>query len=188
MKTITLNLYNYSELSDSAKQNALNNYCNDGEFIAGDDYLATLKKALEFFNGSLDDYSIDWMEPYRSNYKFSLDKNAENLQGVRLFKYIENNFSTYRNPYTNKIEPTFAGNCPFTGCSSDEDFLDPIRVFMKKPDNTTFEDLIKDCIESLLSAACKDAEYEQSEENFIEMCEANEYTFEKDGTINNGIS
>ena len=61
MKTIEINVYSFNELSDDAKENAIEQYReNHYEFFWSDDYFDSAKKCLDVFNAKLIDYSIDW--------------------------------------------------------------------------------------------------------------------------------
>lgn len=72
-------------------------------------------------------------------------------------------------------------SCPFTGFCGDEDLLDPIWKFLEKPDGTTFEELIGECMDSLTKSVVADMEYQESFEYFEEHCSGNEYEFTEDG-------
>jgi len=50
---------------------------------------------------------------------------------------------------------------------------------------TAFEELYKNICKELEDFGYKFIEDEDSEQSFIDACEANEYTFEIDGTMNN---
>lgn len=185
MKTIEINLYSYNELSDEAKEKALENYQNDpytGTYWM-DENIDSILKALDFFECAVKDYSITYYNSNLSYVDFTRDEDILELSYIRLWKYIQNNYSTYRNQYTKKIDNTFAGNCPFTGISMDEGFLDPIREFLRKPTDITFEELIEDCIHSCLVQIEREYEYQMSEEYFIDHCECNDYEFTADGEM-----
>ena len=90
---------------------------------------------------------------------------------------------TYYNKYSKKIDLVLNGNCPFTGVCFDEDFLDNIREFIKKPNNQTFEDLINDSVYNCINSGCKDYEYQCSREAIEETISLNEYEFTEDGKM-----
>jgi hypothetical protein len=115
------------------------------------------------------------------DYSGNIDTTGE-LAGVRLFKYINNNYLSYRNKYTEKIEPDLlAGNCPFTGVCWDESMLDPMREFMRKPTGIDFDDLVQDCFASLLKALHNETEYQYSDEGLRDHLSINEYEFTTSG-------
>lgn len=100
------------------------------------------------------------------------------------------------------FDRVYDGTCPLTGVCFDNDALDPLAYFcfgvkwdekakkrvMVPHDerwrwrSTTVEEIIRDCVDSLFKSARQDCEYQDSEEYFAEMCEANGWTFEEDGT------
>ena len=100
------------------------------------------------------------------------------------------------------FDRVYDGTCPLTGVCFDNDALDPLAYFcfgvkwdekakkrvMVPHDerwrwrSTTVEEIIRDCVDSLFESAQQDCEYQDSEEHFAEMCEANDWTFEEDGT------
>lgn len=184
MKTIELQVFQIKELSKEAQERAHENYLSDkNEYFWMDEYLDSLKKGIEHFGFSLDNYSIDWECPARTYIKISgPSEEVEELSGVRLFKYLQNNHMKTFCKYSKKYVSVLAGDCPFTGYCGDEDFLSPVRGFMRKPNGTTFKELVLECSDSLFSAASKDCEYQNSFEYFIEHAEANEYEFLIDGT------
>jgi len=185
-KTIRVKVYQFSELkTENAKQNAIEWFRDGNEYHCSDDVLDSIKKGLLHFGAELKNYSIDWDNINVCD--FSIDMGTtdeiEELKGARLWKYLHNNnLLTYWNKYHKKTENLLAGDCPFTGICFDEDFLDNIRQFVKKPDSTTFKELLTDAVYNTINAGCKDWEYQQSDEAIIETIEANEYEFKADGT------
>ena len=104
----------------------------------------------------------------------------ENFSGARLFKYLQN-YMTLRSKYENKIINLLDGNCPFTGYCADEDFLDPIKEFMKSPKNITFRELMEECVHEGLKAIENDYEYQNSREYFEEETLSNNVEFTEEG-------
>lgn len=101
------------------------------------------------------------------------------------------------------FDRVYDGTCPLTGVSFDCDALDPLAYFcfgvkwdekakkrvMVPHDerwrwkSTTVEDVLRDCVDSLLEAAQKDYEYQRSEESFEEFCLGNDVMFDRFGRI-----
>ena len=184
MRTITKNIYSFSELSEEAKRNAINNYeFND---FWESERIESYKKAL----------------PY-----YKLLKNIDGvINGSRLYTFIQNNIiSDFIEPnYINKqqdgkinncyyshkynctkkrlskvFKTNNLNNCPLTGVCYDFDFLQPIIDFMENPtskiDNTDLQ------IPSYDSVFQKD--YYTSDEFIIEELEDNDSEFYEDGTL-----
>ena len=198
MKTIEINLYEFNELSQQAKDKVRN--C----IYLGLDYLNDdIQKSFDAFCDLFDVNwrSIDYQEPYRNEYKINVPEYAEDLKGVRLATYLYNNylknlykgkfFSTngyyidgkyhYKFKYSNWYKEI---SCPFSGCCYDEFLLDAIIKFCDKPnDNDTFESLIDECIMDLCKAVQAEIEYRLTDEAIKEDCEANQYFFTESGEI-----
>jgi len=177
----TIEVYSVHELSNEAMERAFDKWLNrDFEFWPSNEIIKSIERGLEFFGFSLKNYSIDFSNANRSSYVIS-EPGVSELFGVRLWKYINNNYLTYISKYDKETKNTLDGDCPFTGVCYDEDFLDPVRKFMKKPDNLSFSDLMESAVHSVLVSAENEYDYMQSDEYFIEEAEANEYTFLENG-------
>jgi Fe-S cluster biosynthesis and repair protein YggX len=97
MRTIRTKIYNFSELSKEAQQNAFENYRNNYltfDFIYSDAE-STVKAFCDAF--SVKSGSRSWLDCNTSN----IDDNILNLTGLRLRKYILNNFgdTLYKRKY-----------------------------------------------------------------------------------------
>lgn len=200
MKTKEITLYTYDELSDSAKEHARYDFISSEPF--NDDELRSSLDAFEsVFPIKIGKWEYGGCTPW-IDFTFTADETIEELSGWRLATYIWNNYKDdiYKGKYYSKMR--WEGDkyilkirhskiilesqmCPFTGVCFDEDLLDPIWKFLKAPDDTTFIDLMKNCLDSWISAADKEWNYENSEEYFAEMCEANEWTFRENGEMEN---
>lgn len=159
------------------------NWYNLGEFST-EGALDSIKGFCDHFDLSLDDYSISLFPDQGENISVSFhDSDIQELSGVLLWKYLNNNFMTYRDQYSKKIDSLLSRNCPFTGMVFDETLLDEIRDFMKTPDNRDFQGLASDCFHALLSAIHAEGEYLYSDDGLHDLCEANEYDFLESGEI-----
>ena len=137
----------------------------------GGENVDSLKAFCDYFSLSGMDYSVSTCSYSYASATIQDDDIAE-LSGVRLFKYIQNNFPV-----------DLSGDCPFTGYCFDENLLDNIRGFMAKPDSRTFQELINDCLHSWVTAYIADWEYTYTDEAIHEHCEANEYYFTENGSF-----
>ena len=93
MKTIEINLYSFDELSDKAKENAMNKYYENEDFYyIWEEAHETVK---EFCDKTIIKTSNNsWLEPNFNN----IDDDIINLKGVRLMKYFINNFDFLYKP------------------------------------------------------------------------------------------
>lgn len=81
-------------------------------------------------------------------------------------------------------EPTKENSCPFTGYCGDESFLDPIREFLRRPDNeTTLYELAKKATESWAEGWRMDMASQRSDEYLYEHFLVNGYEFTEDGEL-----
>lgn len=208
MKTIEIQLFKFSELSEDAKQTAINNYRNKGYDNQHyfEEIISSVKSVCALFNlktGNQYDY-------LRSSH---IDDNILELKGERLYKYIINNFysSLFTPAYIGSKDRAIKGNqfiykvrkdykgepytqifsklktdnsCTLTGVCYDNDILQPVYDFLLKPaKDTTFEDLIKDIERAITKTFSNTEDWLNSEEFISEELENNEQDFTEDGTI-----
>jgi len=182
METKTINVYEFDELSDQAKEYAISNY-KDGndEYFWMDEWSASLKEFAREF-GIKHDYAVS---PYSYSYCTMKENNftqeQEELTEIRLRTFILNNFYHIlyeRKPY-GKYEKRENSKwkydryskiqyietcCPFTGYCGDDDIIHPMREFIKNPYNITLKELIEDCLEAWKAGIVGDMEYQDSDE------------------------
>ena len=91
MKTIEVKCYEFDELSDQAKENALSNYQMNAEYNWGDDAINSLKSFFNEIGLTIKDYSIDWLSP--TNYSIEWD-------GKHNGRFIKEDFTGYSSDYT----------------------------------------------------------------------------------------
>lgn len=186
MRTIEVKIYQFHELSDKAKEKALNEFICDGisvDWIC-DEGLPVIKKCLEYFDFKLSDWSIDL---YNINgcsltIKSELTLDAEELKGIRLWKYLQNRYNLYLPHKKKQPLPIWERDCVLTGLTIEGSFMGVISAFMKKPCKyTSFSELMENAAHAVLKDMCNDYEYQTSEKAFAEHCQANEYEFTEKG-------
>jgi hypothetical protein len=181
MRTITQNVYTFSELDDDAKDRA-RSWCRDQcmDYTFGDLwYEATQSRDLflrefnaEFNHGRYNSESVVIPDSY-NDYGYRIHNNRiGELSYIRLYKYLVNNHSDC----ISKI-----GDCQFTGMCYDEYLLDDIAEFIRKPYRTDFESLLYSCCENLRIAVEAEIEYQNSDEAIDEAITCNEYEFTLEG-------
>lgn len=198
MRIEQVKLYKFDELSEESQQVAIDNWRNSNYEVAWQsEWEDSLNKFCDIFPIKWDSWDIY----QRINYRIQCDDEIRELSGIRLLKYIINNYwddifkgkyySTdgqwingkyhYKKRYS---KCQFEFDCPLTGFCGDYDILQPILDFLKNPqDNITFEDLLSDCLASWRIAVKNDYESQQSDEYIKECLEINEYEFTEDGEI-----
>lgn len=164
MKTKTINLYEYKELSDKAKQKAREDYNSDNDYPFLQDDL------LEYIHEELTDKGYTHTE----------------LKPLYSLSYCQGDGVMFEGTVTDKDGNTYT--IKHFGMYYHEQSTDITGT------NKEGEEIeIKDFEENVYIPICKTArdkgyeeiEYTQSEENFRETCEANEYTFTVDGIMEN---
>lgn len=100
-------------------------------------------------------------------------------QEYRKNKYGEESYWTTVS--SNLFRETY--NCPLTGYYIDNSLFHPIWEFMNKPDNTTFHDLLDNCLEQWVKDCAEDYEHCSSMEYFTEECESNGWQFDEKGRM-----
>ena len=164
MKTTTINLYDYKELDEKARAKALSNWNEDNDFPFLEECM------LESLSEQLQKEKI---EPIKEKITYSLGYS----QGDGAMFYGSYKWKGY------DVEIQHSGNYSHS-------YSKTIRI--EKGEKEASEKTYKQ-FEAIFQNICKTLEkygydvieQEQSEENFIETCEANEYTFESDGTMRN---
>ena len=174
MEKVSITLYQYNELSEMAKENAL--YSTKDGYTWMDENIDSLQSFCDHFDLKLSDYSVGDSACRGNNVKvYPLNATVSELSGTELRDYL------YESGLLSN--GLLDGNCPFTGYCMDEDCLDEIRDFVKNPDERSFEELVQDCAEKWLLAVIADCDYQNSEEYMQEMADANGWLFKENGTL-----
>ena len=212
MKTIEIKLYQFNELSEDAKQTALDHFRENeinSEYMINEAHESFIKFA-EIFGIEWD--NMDYIENYRSNYKCTLDDSILELSGQKLATYIWNNYKTdlYKGKYYGRLSSydktglkipislehpigqrhvihyskcTIENSCVLTGMCYDDDLLEPIYNFMDFPTDQDFKDLLEDCLTKLCKTVQSGIDYKLSEEGLTESIECNDYDFTEEGKL-----
>lgn len=194
MKTIEIQLYKFDELSESAKEAAINWWresAAEDSFWADECFSSIKAFCLTFgvtFKNAEYGYNSD------INYRLGqIDDNVLALSGSRARTYILNNFGSVlfeskpigEYPYKRRSKISVIDRvCPFTGVYFDEELLKPVRDFIIRPvKGYTYEEVLRDCMYAGSQALQTSYEYETGKEAAIEGIRANEYDFTEDGKI-----
>lgn len=210
MRTKKIKIHRFSELKKSVREKVMEEYL-ELEHETFDWIIQDAHNSFEKFANifSVENYRIDYCETYRNEYKINLEDDIKQLSGIRLCGYIWNNYrkQLFKGKYYsvesgkvihhNRVKSTKLSNgkifnayysaieldnsCVLTGVCYDQDLLDPIYKFLEKPSNTTFEELINECIESLCKSVRDEIEGNSKEEAIAEYFDANDHEFLADG-------
>lgn len=180
MKTKTITLYTVDELSEKAKDRAWLDWQGSDYYHASDDNRETLKAFCEDFGIALPsrwEYggggsSISF--PSDATDRIVGEPDCEELRGIRLWKYLQNNRSRW--------DALRRCSCPYTGYYMDEEIRGPLLDFLKKPNQTQdLDQLIYECLQNWVQACDRDHEDYYSLESFEDTAKANEWTFRESG-------
>lgn len=211
MRTETISIYGFDELSDSAKQTAIENWRNSRyEYDWSGEWSDSINAFAEAMNITIRDWEVnpygysnvswDLQIPWEWNYA---DGNPdEDMRGLRLRTWLINNAlpelakgkyyskDISHNPYRyvhrySKIQFEY-NNCPLTGYCGDCPLIDPILEFIEsgwRNESTTLLDVFQDCFDRWIKEFISDMEWQDSDEYITDTIEANEYEFYADGSL-----
>lgn len=207
-RTIRTKVYKFNELTEDAKQKAIEKFRNNGidtDFIY-DEAEKTVKEFHKLFRTKADGRS--WLDVYTGH----IDDNIMNLKGLRLRTYILNKFGHglykgkyfslwskteksykhYKNGYpvlkSRRSKVIVDNCCTLTGVCYDDSILQPIYDFIdnykQKADYYSymdFETLMNDCFSELSKDIENEVEAMNEDGEIAETIQANEYEFTADG-------
>ena len=176
MRTIETTVYRYSELNEEAKENALEAWGrmqSEFGYNWSNEAIDSLGKGIEFLNGYMSNYSIDFLEPYRNEVSFTCNDDEDQEELYLLIMSM----GTY-----NKDILKGDGECLLTGFCVDENFFDGVRIAYFQGERDKRE-LILAGISELEVACRKDCEYQFTEEALIEADECNDYEYTEEGEL-----
>lgn len=192
MRTVTVNIYKIDELSRKAQRRAYEHWLEKAEYPWHDDNVRTLHAFEKIFPIKIKGFEYRFEYGEGRNYihfTFTEDENIENLSGIRLLKYIYNNYFDYISSKkifygkskTRKSKIIYSLDYALTGYCMDEAILGPIYKFLKKPENITFYVLIRRCLNSWLDVCRDDVEDYFSFKNFLDIASINNWEYTENG-------
>lgn len=188
MRTETISIYKFSELSDEAKKRAISEHI---EFLQREDFwgserLQSYRKAEEIYDelhridGTISGARlVAWIQNNLSHYWERKNYISKHTDGSIKNSYWQHKYGCTKKKISLVFSTNNIENCPLTGTCYDYDFLLPIIEFMRKPsariDNTDLQ------LPDYETIAERDKDFD--DEYIIENIEANEYEYNEDGTI-----
>ena len=107
MRTQEITIFSFEELTPEAQQRAIDKYRdNSYDNFCSQEYEDTLKKFINIFPVKIGDWQIDpWSYSYCEMESQASDE-INNLSGLRLFKYLVNNFAgtLYKRKYLGSLK------------------------------------------------------------------------------------
>lgn len=178
MKQVTINIYELEELSTEAQEKAYLEWYASAEYPWYDDNRSTLEKFQELLNGLNVDWEYSTSHGYAQitgGFKYQYSEEMEQMQGVRLFKWLYNNLDNVYLKESDEIS--------LTGFYMDDVILQPIRSFMKRPFNISFCDLVENCLTEWAKQCSNDISSYFSEETFQSEAKELDMHFYESGKI-----
>lgn len=90
MKQVTINLYEFSELSDKAKQRAREWYIRDFEYPWAHEAIESVKRLAGRFNARLVDYEISWDGSMPSSCSFRIHEELDKQEIENVLAGLQN--------------------------------------------------------------------------------------------------
>jgi hypothetical protein len=191
MKTVELTLYTFAELSETAKQYAhekhlqhhqnpwsSENYDSLVKFVELIPNLSLQRRGSGFSTGQMDDAILELSGPRLMAWLWS-NLGSKIFKGKYYSKFCGN---VYKSRRSNCI---LVSECPLTGFWMDIEVLEPVLQYMRKGGKSTLAELLGTVYRNWECAVELDDEQSSSMEAFADDCEANEWTFEESGRMNN---
>lgn len=193
-ETTTITIYKFDELSDKAKEKVIDKLREIATKDNLDELIECMDEAMYKMGIKDKGYSID----LNGSGHIDLDVDCDDLEGVRAYKYIVNNFFSgldkkklYYKEGMKKCRESkldrkdWMENCPCTGWCYDyavKAAWENWCADLKEGNNPSVRDFL-DGLEWAYLKEQFDGYYGFGEEDAREIAEANEYEFLEDGTI-----
>lgn len=172
MRTVPLQIFKFSELSDEAKDRAKNDYAASCGYAWADEELDSLKALTAHFDGRLKHWEIDWFDNSPSSASFDMpDMEPEEIKS-RLDK-----LGTF-DPKTLKGH----GDCKLTGYCGDENAIDGFRIAWHEGERDLTQ-LMQAAFHAWIKAAHADCASQFEDDQFSEHCDVNNYEFTENGEL-----
>ena len=191
--TTTTTVYNFDELSEEAKEKVIEDARDFEAEYTLEEIVACMASAMDKMGITIKDYSIN----IDGSGYINLSVVDEDLEGVRAYRYIVNNFFSEVNKRklyykewkklrkSNLDRKDWMDNCPFSGLCYDYAVKSAWEGFcaeLKRGERPTVRDFL-DELEWAYLKEQSDEYYGFDEDAARELSEANEYEFLEDGTI-----
>lgn len=161
MRTITKNIYQFNELSEDARQAAIDSF-RDDMCYNGFAWDSEWRDSLKAFEDELSVDVKDW-QIGPDNYRFNLGREqVQNAMHGRKLKEFDRDYMP-------------------TGYCADCDLWITLHDEWKKTGDPVYA--VESAIDAFFTSCKYDMEYQLSDEYIIDMIVCNEYEFDEDGTL-----
>lgn len=184
MKTKTINVYSFKELSDAAKDRARIDYETNwggANWDRDGEYMAALKALAEHFGARLSDWSIDWSGGAApSSVEFEAPTQEDSgLSKTAWEKHLREKLQALGSYNRRTLKGN--GDCKLTGMCYDENAIDGFRWAFYREGERDLNALLQAAYDSWIKAAHEDYAYDFGNEGLAENFDANGYEFDEEG-------
>ena len=192
-ETTTITIYKFDELPEEAKEKFISEQREHEAEITSEELVDCMKSAMDAMGITIKDYSID----IDGTGYIDLSADCDDLEGVRAYKYIVNNFfdpvdkkKLYYKDWEKRRESNidrkdWMENCQFSGMCYDYTVKNAWKNWCDELRNGN-EPSVRDFLDELESQYLRelaDEYYGFDEDNARELAEVNDYEFLESGTI-----
>ena len=173
MRQVAVNVYNYFELDDKAKEKAYNDFCYSMEYPYHYENEKSLYAVADECNVSIQNWEYDTYS-HRFNV-FLEDEELDGMYGKELRDYLINNFYDY-----------MLGKKEVYGYYLDYEFFHEMAKALEDIEENhviTYRDVMYRCFHAMFEAINDDIQNFYSIGNFEEMTEMNEWEYTEDGSL-----
>lgn len=202
MRTKTIKLYKFNELSDDAKKKAIEHYrelvIRSEDIPWQHEILQSFKAVYETAGVRLKDYSLGLCSHSYAKIDWDHSDPVYHLSGARALGWIENNVidklritrAEYRRNRKDFIRWRYrvgaVKSCPFTGVCYDDHFLETLQREAKN--GRTLGDIFRiELPETYVRLLQAEYDYQVSDEGITDEIEANDREFLESGKLYTGI-
>lgn len=214
MRVIETKVLTFNELSDEAKEKAIEKFREHQEFdFVLDEIADTMRALAELLGVRITSYEIGYDRSCHISWDSNYSDEVLNLSGIRLSKYLSNNFwnNIYKGRYSNictkeqkkithkRVKSTdykngnignsyysavfFESCCPLTGYCYDNDVLDIIIRQMNNFSDITFNEIIEECFDKILEIAENEVIAMSDDDYIRNELIDRDYEFTEDGEL-----
>lgn len=192
-RTIETKVYHFDQLSDEAKEKARDwwRQCESEDPTWATERRESLEAFCKEFPVEVRDWNYDICN-YQITKAWTAGPESQEMKGSRLIGLLINEYGprvlwepkVYEKGGKKRKSKIIMveRSCPFTGYCMDEDLLEPIRKYLKKPDlDLCYRDLMGQCLGAWGKACVEDVQWINSNDHVDETILANEYEFDEAG-------
>lgn len=175
-RVIETTVYSFNELSDDAKQAAIEYFRNDSDLWGWQSEYWDSAQAFAKI-APIDITEADY-DRAQVTIRWTDTEEVKNLSGLRAWKWLQNN------GWFDLAKRNKQGDCTLTGFCGDCDLFDDIEKYSLFPQSVPeLGQLFYECAQSWVYAAQQDCQHAYSDAGITETIQCNDYEFTADGKL-----